>query len=61
MHQSEIISEQQRNYDASLMRLKDTNYLTALAEYDSRARKLLQERTNGQEEHYAQRPELNKS
>ncbi len=61
VHQSEIISEQQRNYDASLVRLNDTNYLTALAEYDSRARKLLQERTNGQEEHYAQRPELNKS
>ena len=54
----EIVAEQQRDYDASVERLKNTQYLTALAEHDSRAKKLLHERTNGQVEHYAQRPEL---
>ena len=54
----EIVAEQQRNYDASVERLKNTQYLTALAEYDSRAKKLLHERESGQVEHYAQRPEL---
>lgn len=40
-----------------MARLKDTNYLTALAEHDSFARKLLQERINGNVEHYAERPQ----
>lgn len=56
--QDEIINEHQREYDASKERLQNINYLTALAKYDSLAEKLLNERMNGQVEHYAHRPEL---
>lgn len=56
-YRDEVIASQQRGYDASMVRLKNTNYLTALAEHDYLARKLLQERINGNEEHYAKRPQ----
>ena len=56
-HRDEIIETQQKNYDASLARLKDTNYLTALAEHDRLAKKLLEERIDGNLEHYAIRPQ----
>lgn len=55
-HRDEVIAGQQKGYDASMERLKDTNYLTALATHDSRAKKLLHERMNRMEEHYAERP-----
>ncbi len=55
-HKDKIIANQQKNYDASMERLKDTNYLIALAKLDSRAKRLLDERIKGIEEHYANRP-----
>lgn len=51
-----IIAARQREYDESIARLKDSNYLTALATHDSRAKKVLYERMNRMEEHYAERP-----
>ncbi len=56
-HRDDIIANQQRDYDMSMARLKDTNYLTALAKYDVLAKKLLKERINGDIEHYAKRPQ----
>lgn len=52
----EIATSQRKEYDASIERLKDSNYLAALANYDSKAKKLLFERINCMEEHYANRP-----
>lgn len=57
-HPEETIKAQQDGYDASIIRLKDTNYLVALANYDPLAKKLLNERMNGEAEHYAKRPEI---
>ena len=51
-----ILVAQRREYDESYARIKDTNYLTLLAQHDYRARKLLHERTTASEEHYANRP-----
>lgn len=56
-HKSEIVFHQQEEYDASMTRLQNTNYLSALACYDSRANKLLNERLSGKTQHYAPRPE----
>lgn len=53
---AEIIANQQQRYDESVERLKNTTYLTALSKHDDRAYKLLQERMNGEVEHYAKRP-----
>ncbi len=55
-HWDDIITNRQIDYDKSIERLKDTNYLTALANFDKRAKKLLNERMNGDIEHYANRP-----
>lgn len=55
-YKDSILFDRQKAYDASKARLKDTNYLTALAERDLLARKLLKKRTAGAEEHYANRP-----
>lgn len=55
-NRDKIIAKQQEEYDASIKRLQDTNYLTALATKDSRAKKVLYERVNKMEEHYAERP-----
>ncbi len=52
-----IIATQQMQYDDSMTRLQDTYYLMALAEIDPKAKKLLQQRMNGDMEKYAQRPE----
>lgn len=56
-HWDDIVRNRQLEYDKSMERLKDTNYLTALASFDKRAKKLLDERTNGDTEHYAARPQ----
>lgn len=56
-HRDEIIVNRQRDYDESMIRLKDDEYLTALAEHDFLAKKLLKERTNSNIEHYAKRPQ----
>lgn len=55
-HKKEILSSAQIEFDESMIRLKDTDYLTALAENDLRAKKLLFERKHGYTEHYAKRP-----
>ena len=55
-HAEEILKKQREEYDESKERLQDTEYLTALADYDKRAKELLRERQNGEEEHYACRP-----
>lgn len=55
-HIDDIIQNQQREYDASMARLKNNNYLTALAKHDALAKQLLKERTLGKIEHYAKRP-----
>lgn len=51
-----ILSVQRHDYDESMIRLKNTDYLTALAKHDSFAKDLLEERIEGMEEHYATRP-----
>ena len=51
-----ILAKRQEDYDKSLERLKDTDYLVALADFDELAEKLLNERINGETEHYARRP-----
>ena len=56
-HRDEIIAKQQADYDASIERLKNKNYLEALAKRDKLANKLLQQRINGETEIYADRPE----
>lgn len=56
-HKEEILEYQKKQYDESMARLKDNGYLVVLSRFDSRAKKLLNERMNGQEEHYAKRPE----
>jgi len=56
-HWGDIIKNRQIDYDKSIARLKDTNYLTALSKYDKLAKKLLEERINGAVEHYAKRPQ----
>ena len=55
-HKTDLILSQQKEYDASMKRMRDTNYLKALACFDLRARKLLDERENGMKENYAERP-----
>ncbi len=55
-HWDDIVRNRQLEYDKSMERLKDTNYLTDLANFDKRAKKLLDERMNGDIEHYANRP-----
>ena len=55
-HKDEILANRQKEYDESLLRLKNTGYLSALASYDSKAANLLKERLNEEEEHYAERP-----
>ena len=40
-----------------MKRLQDINYLSRLAKVDSLAKKLLEERKNGELEHYAERPQ----
>lgn len=55
-HINDIIENRQKEYDASMMRLKNINYLTALSKHDALAKKLLKERTLGEVEHYAKRP-----
>lgn len=52
-----IIRDRQVQYDNSMKRLNDTNYLAAIANFDRKAKKLLHERINGEEEHYAPRPQ----
>ena len=56
-HWDDIVRNRQIDYDKSMERLNDTNYLTALANFDKRAKKLLDERINGETEHYATRPQ----
>ena len=56
-HKNNIIANRQKDYDASLARLQDITYLTQLSAHDSRAKRLLNERTNNYVEHYAQRPQ----
>ncbi len=56
-HWNDIVANRQKDYDKSMERLKDTNYLTALASFDKLAKKLLEERINGETEHYANRPQ----
>ncbi len=55
-HINDIIENRQKEYDESMMRLKDINYLTALSKHDVLAKKLLKERTLGEVEHFAKRP-----
>ena len=56
-NRDEIIKTQQKEYDESMKRLQDINYLSRLAKVDSLAKKLLEERKNGELEHYAKRPQ----
>ena len=56
-HRDQIVKRQQSEYDASMKRLQDTDYLSALAKIDEQAERLLEERTSDKTEHYAVRPQ----
>lgn len=53
---AEIVREQQKAYDESKQRLQNTDYLIALSKHDKKAKRLLEERNNGEIEQYARRP-----
>ena len=50
------LEKERAEYDASMERLQNMQYLSALAQHDSKAEKLLLEKRGGAIEHYASRP-----
>ena len=55
-NRNDIILDKQIDFDDSITRLKNTDYLTSLAECDYRAKNLLIKRKKGYPERYAKRP-----